>query len=105
MNGEILKTIKDRGLLLEKEIFDIIEGFNDTKLAQEFIINLEKFSGQKIITKSSLSKNIEFAHRLVGNLEAQNRQVVEDIFIKLGINLEIRKEKKILLVLKDSLNG
>ena len=58
MNEEILKTIKERGLLLEKEIFDLLNNIGDVDVVRGLLENLERFSGQKIITRGVLNKNI-----------------------------------------------
>ena len=47
MNEEILKTIRERGILLEKEVFDLLNSFQDVRTAKSFLENLEKISGQK----------------------------------------------------------
>lgn len=95
MNEEILKTIREKGILLEKEIFDLVTNLNDSATARVLLENLEKASGQKIITKSVLTKNMEYAQKIVGNLMGEQKQSVENVFIKLGISLEIRKESEI----------
>ncbi|HLF54002.1 MAG TPA: metallophosphoesterase [Candidatus Nanoarchaeia archaeon] len=95
MNLEILKTIRERGLLLEKDIFDLLSNFNDVALAKTFLEGLERFSGQKIITRSTLNKNFEYVQSIVNKLPGENKHIVENIFVKLGISLEIRNEKEI----------
>lgn len=95
MNPEILKTIKERGLLLEKDIFDLLNNFNDVALAKDLLEGLERFSGQKIITKSTLTKNFEYVRRLVNQLPGENKSILEKTFVKLGLSFEIRKEKEI----------
>lgn len=92
MNEEILKLIKERGLLLEKEIFDLLQNFNNEQAAKNFLENLERISGQKIITRSLLNKNFEFLQGAVSRLGEENKTLVENTFIKLGISLEVRKE-------------
>jgi len=96
MREEILKTIKERGLLLEKELFDLLEGFENVNDAKNFLEQLERYSGQKIITKSVLSKNIEFVRSMVGNLAGENKKIIDNVFVKLGISLEIRKESAVI---------
>ena len=59
MDEEILKTIRERGLLLEKEIYELVENFGSAAMAREFLENLEKVSGQKFITKNILNKNLK----------------------------------------------
>jgi len=95
MNPEILKIVREKGLLLEKEIFDILENFNDVGIARDFLENIEKFSGQKMITRSVLNKNFEFVRSFVNNLPGENKGIVEKVFVKLGFSLEIRKESGI----------
>ncbi|MBI2632216.1 metallophosphoesterase [Candidatus Pacearchaeota archaeon] len=92
MNEEILKTIKERGLLLEKEIFDLLQNFNDDKSARAFLENLERISGQKVITRSLVNKNFEFLQREVSKLGGEDKMIVENLFVKLGMSLEVRKE-------------
>ncbi len=98
MNPEILKTIKERGLLLEKDIFDIVNSFSDAGLAKDFLEGLERFSGQKIITKSTLTKNFEYVQNLVNKLPGENKSLVEKTFFRLGLSLEITKEKSVVAV-------
>jgi len=95
MNPEILKTIRERGLLLEKDIFDLLNGFNDAGFAKDLLEGLERFSGQKIITKSTITKNFEYVQNLVNKLPGENKSLVEKTFVKLGLSFEIRKEKEI----------
>jgi DNA polymerase II small subunit len=94
MKKEILDTIRERKLLLEKEIFDLIEGFDDVNVAREFLIGLEEHSGQKMITKALLSKNYEFFRNVVSKT-GSGEGSAEKIFVKLGLNLEITKEKEV----------
>ena len=56
MNGEIVQFIKERGLLVEKDIFDEILRGGDNVSVKHVITNLEKIAGQKIITTTILTK-------------------------------------------------
>lgn len=91
MNESLMKMIREKGLLVEKDILDLINGM-DEGVASSLLDNLEKITGQKIITRSVLNKNIEFVHNLFGGLPGENRNSIEKVFIKLGISLEIKKE-------------
>jgi DNA polymerase II small subunit len=95
MNEEILRAIKEKGLLLEKDIFDLVNEFESVEVAKDFLEHLERVSGQKIITKSVLSKNVEYVKSFVGKLPGENKSVVERVFVNLGISLELRREKEI----------
>jgi len=91
MEEEILKTIREKGLLLEKDVYDLINGM-DSSSARVFLDNLTKASGQKIITKSLLNKNFEVVREFVSNLFGESKEKVEGVFVKLGFSLEIKKE-------------
>jgi len=95
MNLEILKVVREKGLLLEKDIFDLLNNFGDVALAKDFLEGLERFSGQKIITKSTLNKNFEYVQSIINKLPGENKHSIENIFVKLGLSLEIRKEKAV----------
>ncbi|MBS3091482.1 metallophosphoesterase [Candidatus Pacearchaeota archaeon] len=96
MNPEILKIIREEGLLLEKEIFDILDNFPDVNLARDFLLNIEKISGQKIITKSLLNKNFEYVKAIISKFPGENKELVEKVFVKLGFMIEIKKESLII---------
>jgi len=96
MNKELLDEIRERGLLLEKEIYDLLGNFDSSNLAIDFLRNLEKFSGQKILTKSVLSRNISSIRAVMKDLPGGDKKMVENTFVKLGISLEIHKESKII---------
>jgi DNA polymerase II small subunit len=95
MNAEILKTIREKGLLLEKDIYDLLGQFEDANAARMFLEMLERVSGQKIITKSTLTKNFEYVQGIFNKLPGENKSLVEKTIVKLGLSLEIRKEKEI----------
>lgn len=91
MREEILKTAREKGLLLENEVVDLLESFNDNQRATEFLQNLVVFSGQRLITRSVLSKNAEYVQKFVRNLDKEGQVSFENVSIKLGISLEINR--------------
>src|SRR3989344_892775 len=92
MDEEILKTIRERGLLLEKEIYELVENFGSAAMAREFLENLEKVSGQKFITKNILNKNYEYVRGAISDMPG-DKNVLEKVFVKLGLSVEVIKEK------------
>ncbi len=95
MNEEILKLIKQKGVLLEKEVFDVFNEINDVESARHLLETLERFSGQKMITKSAINKNFSLVRNLGSALQGEEKILVEKTFIKLGLSLEITKETSI----------
>ena len=72
--------------------FDILDGFDNVELAGELLENLEKASGSKIITKTSINKNYEYVREIFKRMPGQMKESVEKVFVRLGISLEIKKE-------------
>ncbi len=95
MREEILKLIRERGLLLEKGIIELLEDFHDSGLARDFLIEIERVSGEKMITLGLLNNNVEFVNSVVKKLEGERKDLIENTFVRLGISLEIRKESEI----------
>jgi len=96
MKEEVMEMIRSKGLLLEKEIYDFLDGFDDVETARSLLVSLEKVSGgQKMITKSILVKNFEYVRGAVGGLSGEAKESVEKVFVKLGVSLEIRKEREV----------
>jgi molybdate-binding protein len=85
MKEELLKTIRERGLLLEKEVFDLVNSFEDPIIARTFLENLERVSGQKRITKSLLVNNYEFVKSAVNDMPGENKEILESTIIRLGL--------------------
>ena len=93
MNPEILKLVREKGILLEKEVLEVLDGIGNPIIAQGFLEKLVQISGQKMITKSILTQNIGYVNQVVQALSGAEKGSVENVFIKLGINLEITREK------------
>jgi len=92
MEEEILGIIRKEGLLLDKEIYDLLDSFDDVGIARELLGKLQMFSGEKFITKKSLIQNYSSIKGFVGGLPGQNEKSIEKIFINLGLSLEITRE-------------
>src|SRR3989344_142440 len=96
LNEEILKTSRERGLLLEREVCEMILSFDNPHFAVNFLEQLERLGGSKIITKSLISKNIEFVKNLTSSLD-KGENLVEETIIKLGLKLEVEKRASVVL--------
>ena len=96
MDKEIIDIIRKKGLLLEKEVYDLLNSFDNNEVAKSFLDELEKISGQKFITRNVLSKNVEYVRGFVGNLGGEDKSYVEKVFVNLGISLEVRREKSVI---------
>lgn len=96
MNDEIIQIIKSKGLLLEKDIYEMISNLGNPVLATSFLEQLEKASGSKMITRSSLNKNFSYVKNFVEKLPGDNKSLVENVFVRLGFSFEITTEKQVM---------
>ena len=88
MSAEIIKAIREKGLLLEKEIFDIVVGLENPSFARSFLEQLELASGQKIITKSLLLQNSLIFRQFLMSEGTRG----EKILLRLGLQVELSKK-------------
>lgn len=95
MNPEILKAAREQGLLLEKEVAEILSSLEDSALAGLFLKRFVEQSGQRLITRATLSKNAQYAYEAVKSMPGDEKQVAEKVLVKLGLSVEIHKEKVI----------
>ncbi|MBU0978156.1 MAG: metallophosphoesterase, partial [Nanoarchaeota archaeon] len=94
MDKAILAVIREKGLLLEKDIYDLIDGFRDSHSAMVFLEQLERISGEKMITRGVLTKNAGYVKEFVRQLPGDDKTFVERVFVKLGVHLEVRTERE-----------
>ncbi len=102
MDNEILNVAREKGLLLEKDVYDLVNGFQNIQLAKSFLEKLESICKEKIITKAVLNKNTSCVESFLGNLDGEEKKSVERIFINLGIQLEFTREKEIFIENKEN---
>ncbi|MBS3081312.1 metallophosphoesterase [Candidatus Pacearchaeota archaeon] len=89
MNLDLLGIIKERGLLLEKEIFEALSSINDIFTIRKLLDNFEQVSGQKMITRSNLIKNWVFSKKISEDLIEGIQPKFLKIFIQLGIQINV----------------
>src|SRR3989344_6722669 len=91
MNDAILSLIRERGILLQKDLFDLLNQFTDVNLARAFLDVLEQASGQKMITTSSLIKHAAHVSNTVSAFPGEVKQLAETTLIKMGLTVEVQK--------------
>lgn len=101
MKEGVLEVIKERGLLLERSVIELLDSFKDSDVARELLLQIEKISGEKMITMGLLGRNVEFVNSVVKKLPGEEKSLIEKTFIKLGVSLEIRKEQEVVSELEE----
>ncbi len=95
MNPDIVKLVKEKGVLLERELFDLLNLFTDIGAARSFLDGLATVSGQKMITTANLTKNIGYMQQIVNTVPGEMKSVVEKTFVTLGLSLSIQKHTEV----------
>lgn len=88
INSELLQIIKEKGVLLDKEIFEILNNINDSYTVKKLLENFENVSGQKMITKSSILKSWVISKDVSALTDGIQPKFL-NIFIKLGIQINL----------------
>lgn len=78
---EIIKICLEKGILLDKEVFEILSSLNESNINE--VINKIAETKEKIITRSFFINNFDFF---------KNNELLEKLRIKFGISIEISRE-------------
>ena len=90
---EILNFCLEKGLLLDKELLNLFSETNDIESVKLIIEKIKNHTSQKIITKKLFNKNIDQVDNFFRDLPEENRKNLESLKIKLGLSIEISREK------------
>ncbi len=106
---EILKFCLENGLLLDAEVLKLFSETSevDAESIKMIIEKIKNYTSQRIITKNTFSENRDL-ERIFLTLPQENQKSLEKLKIKLGLSIEISREKeeprKIEIVLDKSEN-
>ncbi len=91
MDPRILKYCLEKGCLIDRDVSEILDNLGNFEVAKKIIESLTDGLKQKIITKSTIINNQSQLQRVVGTVI--EKTTIEKIYINLGINIELSKEK------------
>lgn len=86
MNTSLISLIKEKKLLLEKEVFDMLGKFHSPELATLFLTQFERYSGQKMITLALLREHATYFTTFLTQLPPDQRAFVEVAFTQAGFS-------------------
>ncbi len=92
MNSNVIELIKQKGVLLEKEVFDALASLRDPFIVEQLIDSFTAASGQRFITKSILLKNLDSVQNLLQGSSGNVRSILINVLVKLGIQIEVKVE-------------
>jgi DNA polymerase II small subunit len=87
---EILKFCLEKGILLDKDVLNLISEATDFDAARLMIEKIQESTHQKIITKKIFAESID--HIRVPGISEDKQKSIEKLKIRLGLELEISKE-------------
>ena len=91
MNQEMLQFCNQKGILLDKSIIKLLEEIEDVNISKNLLERIVFQYKQKIITKSFFINNQRRIMEILSNYKGGDREIIENFFINLGINLKIIK--------------
>ncbi len=89
MEKSIIELCQEKGILLDKELFDLFQRIEDKNSVMDMIERITKGFQERIITKTFFTKNIE---KIQSFCAGGQEKVLESIFIHLGVTMEIKRE-------------
>jgi len=95
MEQEILKFIVKKGFLLDNEMLNFFSQLQDKEVADRILEKINMVSGERIITKSLVDKNLSKMQEVFSSLGDEKKKVIERFFVNVSFNIEIKKEKYI----------
>ncbi|PIN94856.1 DNA polymerase II [Candidatus Pacearchaeota archaeon CG10_big_fil_rev_8_21_14_0_10_31_9] len=103
MQQEVLNFCMYKGILLDKEILDVLGNLRDIEVAKHFIEKIDFQYKQKIITKSFFIKNSDKVCDILLSYKGDSRKLIKEFFLSLGLDLsDIEKSKDCATKIKDS---
>jgi len=87
MQQEVLNFCMYKGILLDKDILNVLENLRDIEVAKNFIEKIDFQYKQKIITKSFFQKNSDKVSDILLSYKGDNRKLIEEFFLSLGLNI------------------
>ncbi len=89
MKKEMLDFCRQKGILIDRNILELLGDLEDLEIAKNLIERIEYQYKQKIITKAFFYNNLGKVSEILRNYSGDERRVIEDFLEKLGLNLKI----------------
>lgn len=91
MNSDILRLINERGILLQRELFELVMQFEDIEKARAFLDILERACGQKMITTGALSGRMNSFSQSLETFSEEMQNRIKTTLITVGVSVEVQK--------------
>jgi DNA polymerase II small subunit len=93
---QILKFCLEKGLLVDKDVLNLFNETSDTDSVKLIIEKIKNYTKQNVITKNVFYDNKDKVNQFFYELPQKNQKELENLKIKLGLSIEISREKQII---------
>lgn len=90
---QILKFCLEKGLLLDRDVLNLFNEVQDTESVQLIIEKIKNSTKKNVITKKIFYENKDKINEFFYELPQKNQKELECLKIKLGLSIEISREK------------
>jgi len=101
---QLLKVCLENGLLVDKDVLNLFNGAKDINSVKLIIDKLKNYTRQNIITKNIFYEHKEKVNEFFYELPQKSQKELENFKIKLGLSIEISREKESIVDEKNSLS-
>ena len=95
MNKEILRFCLERGFLVDSDLLKLFSETFDVESVKIIIEKVKTYTHQKVLTREVFEKNKKLLHNVFLDLPDDKKKEFEKLKIKLGLSIEISKEKDV----------
>ncbi len=88
MGKELLDFCVEKGILIDRQILDILESLNNDGTAKNLVERINYRYKQKILTKSFFQNNNEIRNYLLENYKNLDKKFIKNFFEKIGLDFE-----------------
>lgn len=87
---DILKICLEKGIILDKEGFELINSLGDREIIIDFLDKINKGFRERFITKSFIVRNINKIQEFY--YDSEKKKIIEKLLFQLGINIAVERE-------------
>jgi DNA polymerase II small subunit len=91
-SNEILKFCLGKGLLLDKELLNLLSESSDVESAKLIIEKIKHYTNKKVLTKEIFVNNKEKVNKIFLDFPEEKKKNLDRLKVKLGLTIEISRE-------------
>ncbi len=93
MRNEILNFCMEKGFLVDNDFLELFSETSDVESVKMIIERVKTYTHQNVLTKNLFEKNKEQVNKFFLDLPEDKKRNLEKLRVKLGLSIEISKER------------